>query len=1048
MFARKSRCLHIVFIMVLVTIAAAAGDEVYFTSYPCLSPDAGTIVFRYEGDLWKVDAGGGTAFRLTGMEGFESVPRFSPDGKWLAFTASEDGNANVYVMPSDGGEIRQLTFHESFDMVESWSWDSQAIYFTSGRYNNFSSYRISLQGGTPVRLFGNYFNTIHGVVAHPRTGTLFFTDTWESMFHHHRKRYKGDYNPDIKSYNPETKEFKVLTDYRGKDMWPFIDRQGNLYFASDEWNGEYNLYTFRSGRKVRLTAFDTSIKFPQVSANGQKVVFERDYQLYTYDVASQKVTKVPVRVFRNERLNIRRDFNVKGKITYFDASPDGKKLAFVSRGELFVSDVKGKFIHKLRTAPEGRVVEVKWLKDNRTLLFNQTVDGWLNLFKISADGPGQAEQLTFDIANNRKMALDGKRSRALYLCGGHELRLLSLDTFKSKTIVKDEFWGLLNRQPLFSPDGRCVVYTARRNFEQDIFVYEIDSGKSVNITDSGVSETDPFWSPDGKHLFFAADLYHPRFPRSLGETKIFRVPLEKYRKPFKSTEFRQLFAAKGDAGDQAEPAVSVSIDYRDIMTRREQISPRAGSQESPYVIRQKDDPHTCTVLYLSDHDGQKPGIWKTVIKDFDAPKTEKIKGAAANTLLICRGEKKYYTLIQGEICQLDLKANKVTPIGMDFTFRKDLNADFKQMFAEIWANVAENFYDETFHGVDWQKIKEKYAGFLPHIVSRANLKRLIRDMLGELNASHLGFGSRGDEEKTFHDLKTMETGILFDNDAPYRVKAVVKNSAADKKGIDIRPGDILTAVNNTEVEPGRNREYYFLAPSVDEEITLTFKRGTNTTYQASLHPQTSGSFKQNLYDEWIEQNQDRVDRLGKGRIAYVYMKDMGGRALRDFLREMVSEAYRREALILDLRYNTGGNVHDAVLNFLTQQPYTMWKYRGGEYAPQPHFSPAAKPLVLLVNEQTLSDGEMTAAGFKALKLGTIIGTETYRWLIFTTGKTLVDGSYYRLPSWGCFTLSGQDLELHGVKPDITIKNTFPDRLQGRDPQLTKAITLILDQLKN
>jgi tricorn protease len=177
------------------------------------------------------------------------------------------------------------------------------------------------------------------------------------------------------------------------------------------------------------------------------------------------------------------------------------------------------------------------------------------------------------------------------------------------------------------------------------------------------------------------------------------------------------------------------------------------------------------------------------------------------------------------------------------------------------------------------------------------------------------------------------------------------------------------------------------------------------------------------------------------------MKNMGQGALEQFLIEMNSEAHYKDALILDLRYNTGGNVHDEVLKFLAQKPYLQWKYRGGKFTPQPNFAPAAKPIVLLINEQTLSDGEMTATGFKELKLGTVIGTETYRWIIFTSGKGLVDGSFYRLPSWGCYTLDGKNIEKEGVKPDMYVKTTFKDRLEGADPQLDRAIEHIMKQLK-
>ncbi len=239
---------------------------------------------------------------------------------------------------------------------------------------------------------------------------------------------------------------------------------------------------------------------------------------------------------------------------------------------------------------------------------------------------------------------------------------------------------------------------------------------------------------------------------------------------------------------------------------------------------------------------------------------------------------------------------------------------------------------------------------------------------------------------------------------------------------------------------------YFALPSLDEEMTLNFRRGEETI-SVKLRPQSFFAIRELLYDEWMDECQRRVDDQSNKRIAYIHMKNMGGGELDRFLREMVSEGAYRDGLILDLRWNTGGNVHDDVLRFLSQRPYLQWKYREGKLTQQSNFGPAVKPIVLLINEQSLSDAEMTAQGFKELKLGKIIGTETYRWIIFTSGKSLVDGSFYRLPSWGCYTFDGKNLEQTGVAPDIFVKNTFKDRLEGKDPQLDKAIEEVMRLLK-
>src|SRR6266536_1568914 len=287
----------------------AQTKEVYFLSQPCLTPDGQTVIFSFEGDLWKANVKDGNATRLTGMQGYETNARVSPDGKWIAFSGTQYGNSDVYVMPFEGA--------------------------------------------------------------------------------------------DIQSYKPKTKKYTRYTDWQGKDFGATLDKSGNIYFISDEANDQYNLYTFENSKKTTLTNFSSSIKNVQVNANGGKVVFEKDYQLWLYDVITRKAERLHISILRNNVLPKETDFNVKGKISSFDLSPDGKKMAFVSRGELFVSDADGKFIKQIQRGSSERVSEADWLSDNKTLLFNQTVDGFQNWFTVAADSTAPIKQLTSDKANDR-----------------------------------------------------------------------------------------------------------------------------------------------------------------------------------------------------------------------------------------------------------------------------------------------------------------------------------------------------------------------------------------------------------------------------------------------------------------------------------------------------------------------------------------------------------------------------------------------------------------------------------------------------------------------
>jgi tricorn protease len=1035
------------------SLQAQSNSDVHFASDPAVSPDGETVVFVYENDLWQVPADGGRAVRLTGMDGEESNPSISPDGNWLAFTSNQYGNNDVYRMPLNGGKIEQLTYHQASDQVESWSWDSETIYFRSGRYNRTSTYSVSASGGTPERLFGHYHNTVHNLVKHPDEDEYFFNESWESFTFPQRKKYRGPFNPDIKSYNTESEEFTKHTDWEGKDFWPMVDRNGSLYFVSDEANGEYNLYTLKNGSKQQLTDFDTSVRYPSISADGSTIVYEKEYQLYRYDIGSDNSQQIPISIYKNNTLTKHQSFNTYNNITAFDVSPDKKKLAFVSRGELFVSDMEGKFVRQIETSDMGRVLEVKWLSENKRLIFNQTVDGYQNWFTAAADGSGTPQQLTDEQQNSRMLAFNSDRSQAVYLSGRNELMLMDMESLESEVIVEDEFWGFYNEQPRFAPDDEHILYTAKRDFEDDIFSYNLETEESINLTKTGVSETGAYWSPDGKYVYFASSRTRPSYPRGGGNTDLFRMALTTVEEPYRSTKFEKLFEEeekKEDEKTEKEETTQedtekpeVTINEEGLMQRLEQIGANFGSQGNPFVLQ--DDDKT-TVLYSSNHDEGETSLWKTTLSPFEDSETAKFDGVEnVSDLINVDGD--VYGLSDGSIHKIDVGAGKASQIEIRHSFERNLRAEFNQMFEELWANIEENFYNETFHGINWTEIRDRYRTYLPYVNSRDDFSRMMNDMLGELNSSHMGFSTFGPESQEYYETVTLATGIRFSEENPYQVEKLVKDSPADIADENIQSGDRLVAVNGKQVNPDRNRESYFTSPEMKEEMTLRFARD-NSSYTVKIHPTSYFSVRTDLYDEWIQEKQETVDQETDKRVAYVHMKNMGGGELEDFYVEMTSEAYKRDAIILDLRYNTGGNVHDDVLQFLTQRPYLQWKYRNGDYASQPNFTPNAKPIVLLVNEQSLSDAEVTAAGFKELGLGPVIGTETYRWIIFTSGKGLVDGSFYRLPSWGVYTLEGKNLERTGVNPDIPVDNTFKHRLEGQDPQLQRAIQEVMDQLNS
>ncbi len=1030
----------IFYILPFVVYSQETRDR-YFLSNPCLNPAGDTVVFSYAGDLWKSSIQGGNAIQLTKLKGYETNARYSPDGKWISFTAHEYGNGDVFVMPSCGGTPLRITYHSADDNVNSWSWDSKYIYFSSDREGPVSGYKVLATGGTPIRVMGHYFfQNDHNLFEDPKTGAIFFNNTLESSLFSQRKGYKGSNHPAIQSYDPVLSKYRLYSNYSGKFFGATLDRYANIYFTGDKENGEFNIYTIKSGEAVALTHFSNSIKSPVVSANGTAIVFERGYQLFLYDIKT-RVTKKINPLLPDVILKDTIKDDLKGRISYIDLSPNGKKIALISRGELFICDSSGNNIHRLNIGYAERALEVKWLADGSTLIFSRTSEGFANWFTMRDDGEQLPKQITNDKYTNRFISLNADRTMAVCIGGREEIKLIDLSSFVTKTIAKGEIWAIWNdmAQPRFSPDGAFISYTTHFNMEEDIMLFHIPTAQTVNLTKTASTETGVFWSHDNKYLFFAGGSSGPAFPQGIRDARIFRVQLQKYNLAFDSALTKNI----SFTGTVHAASLPELVDTIEVMQRMEMISPDFGSQ---YPLASMHTGNQSYILYMSNHDKGVWAIWKTTFTPGKSNKTEKVTGIEDRRFgaMLCSGDSSQMALVNGNVYRLDLAANHLSPLNIHFTYAKSRMGEFEQMFAELCSKINENYYDPSFHGKDWNVLKETYHKLLPYIHTRDDYRILVNDLLGELNSSHVRFNTNGDDEKVDSSVVTMETGIMFDDRAPFVVKYILSGSAADKKEINLQTGDLLISVNGEPVNTSVDRSFYFTKYEFSNILTLSFSRN-GRTFQVMLHPQRSITTE--LYNNWIRKNQKRVSDKTGNRIAYVFMKNMEPEGYEKFVKDMEKQYPGKYGLILDLRYNDGGLSHDNVLRYLSQRSYAKWKYRGGSYVNQGIITPADNPITLLINEQTLSDGEITAAGFQALGLGTTIGNTTYGWEIFTLKSSFPDGSSMRVPCYGVYKLNGKELERIGVTPDIRVVNSFDDNLHNRDPQLDAAIADVLRHMK-
>ena len=1009
-------------------------ETLHFPYNPSLSPDGKTIYFSYDGDIFKVDADGGLAVRVISLGGVEGHPKVSPDGKYIAFSSTVHGNSDIYMVPVEGGDVKRMTWHEGKDVPSGWSRDSKSIYFESNRINIKTTYKVNIGGGTPERLFDHYFNTIVNVAENPVTGELYFNESGESISFPTRKRYVGEHNPDIKVWNPNRQLYKQLTDYEGKDTWPMVDKSGNLYYVTDRFNKESNIAKYnRKGEPEQITSFSQSVQYPSISYDGSKMVFLLEYKLHCLDLATGKVI-LPQIAIADNNLDIERN-HANLQASAVAVSPDGKKFALAMRGLLFVSDIKGKYLQQLQTPANERVAEMVWAKDNRTIYYTRTNKGFTSLFSIKADGSDSERFIYGAPCNIKNLKLSYKKDKLVFICGNNSVMSLDMADHSVEKLADAQFWSYDRYTLNFSFDDSWLAFEAMNLFEREIYLYSFKEKKLYNLTNSACAERYPCFSPDGKYMFMSANMMGTMFPSGRGTFSVYKLPLLNYNtKPFKSDVYDELFKEKTTEEKDKEDGkeIEMEIDFDNVHRRLISV---CYDGQAPYVFKKKDKGW----LYYRS----KGSIYALEITD---PKAEAkvVKGFGGGDFI--HSDNELYAVSNGTIYKLDgTSATKIT-IKRDVV--KNLKDEFEQMFYEAWASIDQNFYDVDFHGIDWAAKRDYYAKFLPYVRCRENLVTIVNDMLGELNSSHLGFSSTG-AEQTSPKTRTfsMETGIIWNRSNPYSVERVVAGSPASYVDVDIRKGDVLVAVNGVRVNPNVNREKYLSGPIKETEAKFTFSR-KGEEFDIKLHVITYSSLKYFLYEEWEERNRQQVYKNGKERIAYIHMSDMGVGELSNFYRDMHTQMVGKEALILDLRYNNGGNVHKEVIDMLAQKAHFNWRYRDFAANAHPNITLGDRPVIVLVNERSLSDAEVTSNGIKELGLATIVGTETYRWIIFTTSGKMLDGSMLRLPAWGCYSLDGKDLEATGVKPDIYVKNTFEDRLKDKDPQLEMAIKEALKQLNN
>lgn len=1047
--------LSVLLIGLNTNVAFTQETDMIGARHPSISPDGSQIAFGYMGDIWRVSRDGGRAFRLTDHKAYDREPVWSWDGEFIVFTSNRTGNDDVHLISADGGSARQLTYHTATDEGLDFSPDGKWIVFRSNRSSVSSLYKISVDGGNPLPLLDTYWSWPYEAKFHPIEEDVLISIGGESQSSW-RRGYRGSNTSKLWIIPGDGKGGQKVVADTSNCYWPDWSHDGQtIYFVSDRQFNTKNVWRVDSdgSKPTPVTQYtEGDVRWLSVSAKSKWAVVDRHFGIWLIDLDSKALTKVSITAPAEPKEN-RRFFVDNGNVSEFQLSPDGKKIAAIVRGDIFVLSTKGGYARNVTNTP-WRERELVWSKDSRRLVYKSDQNANPDIYSVSALGDEKPVRLTESDGDIWQPTFSPDGKWIAYYEGKQTLRLMKPDGSKNRILAKGEFGGFRADDISWSPDSRFISTMVIRNANQDLVLFDVESGEQTIITNSAYDENSPIWTPDGKSILFTANRFGHSFPEFSGKWDIYQVHLTPKPPEFEEDKFEKLFASSGvkkeksdlkkkdnKGGKKSTPKLQIKLDDIDVQTER--VTNTLGNDRS-FIISPQD---SSTVFFVSNIDG-KAHLWKTSLKEKERGKYSPFVPNVTNLrqVQIDKKGKTLYYLANGKVGSIDINKKKNKSIKFSTRIEVDKTDDYTQMLGEVYYTLRHYFYDKDLHSADWKSIFENMLPVLQQVREDRDFYDYANEMIGYLNASHTGIRApRGPRPKeTTAQIGadfTFENGIV-------RINKILKNGPLYLHRDSVSVGDRVEAIDGKPIlshenfwkrlngKPERRVRLIIKSQSIGRSVTIPIK------------PITRGKEDRLRLDEWIESRKSWVREKTDDQVAYVYMRAMGRGDLSRFLLELERDAVPRKGLILDLRYNWGGNVHDRVLTALTKPVYAKWQKRGLSETQQSTYGFADKPIVLITNEVTLSDGEMTASGFKSLKRGKIVGNTTYGWLIFTTSARLMNGGYFRLPFWGCYSLDGENLETSGgVTPDIMVINDLNHDLKGEDPQLDRAIEVLLMQLK-
>lgn len=1012
---------------------------------PALSPDGKQIAFVYRGDIWVASSEGGRAVTITRNIEMDAYPQFSPDGKWIAFSSQRTGNWDIFLVPATGGAVRRLTWHSSSDLVTGWSPDGSRVIF-QGRRESGMAEILSLDVRT-LRLYQHAKDYEGmGYPSYSPDGSLIVYGHRDA-FHWSRPRYQGSAAMQIALLDTRTGKSRYLTDNGLQHLWTRFLPDGKTLLSvtpgeptpsssnlnskpekfKDSPSRTPNLWFFDlNGKGRQITRFTGgSVRFPTVATKSGDIAFEYGSDLWLLPARSELPRRIVLYASEDEAQSTERSETLSSGATEAEPSPDGATLAFGLRGEIWtvaVEKPKGvaarsaQIARRITTWP-GDDSDFLWSSDGKKLYYRSDRDYRYRLYEV--DVATLATRSIWDRqedVGNIRLSPDGKH--LAFWIRGQEPGLYMLETasgaIKRVLTAPDarrnwQFGGDFT----WSPDGRWHAFTVNElNGAWNVWIVAAEGGEPINVTRLNAWHGMPAWSPDGKYLYFASNR---------DGDGLYALPLQK--EPAKPGEDDLKF-------EKPSAPLKIEIDFEGIHRRIRKVTgqrPQADLTVTPEGL----------IVFLSEGD-----IWTV---SYDGKEVKRItSGGGISQLRMLKDGKRLFFLRNGETWSLKLEGNNPQErITFTADFLRDGRAERRAAFTQFWGAYNRSFYDPNMHGRDWEAIRGRYEPLLEAVETRSEFATLLTMMVGELEASHSEVGAAAGGPPS---QSTPHLGFSFDysHTGPgIKVERVPPGAPGSFAKTQIRPGEYVLAINGQDVTTDENlfrlindragREMEFLVNSTPT------REGARTVKYAALG---WGEWGDILYRDRVERARQTVEQKSGGTLGYVHIAGMGFGNQVQFEREIYEQALGKKGMIIDVRFNGGGNISDTLINWLERKPHGYYRPRDGltELAPGRAWT---VPTIVLMNQHSFSNAEMFPYAMRARGIAKLVGMPTPGYVIWTWGLPLLDGTSGRLPGSGVYRLDGSPMENLGEKPDVLVPLTAEDYLAQRDPQLDKAIEMLM-----